>query len=139
MGAMTPYAMVKALIGDLGLVILLSAVTPVMAASDAYNDGYRQGINDYIHKHGVLLSEYNDNPTHNPNITDYINGYVQASNDAFDGPWSGAHFDKKGFDYADGWFAGANALAHNLTAISMEHVSSSYNLGWVDGRYPPNP
>lgn len=128
----------KAIIGAIAVLILMIGAPSVMAASDAYNDGYRQGINDYIHKRTVLLSEYNNNPTHNPNISDYIKGSIQASNDAWFGPWHGAHFDKKGLDYADGWFAGANSLAHNLTASSMGHNSQSYELGWVEGRYPPN-
>ncbi|MGA9843216.1 MAG: hypothetical protein WBQ25_12960 [Nitrososphaeraceae archaeon] len=41
-------------------------------------------------------------------------------------------------EYSEGWFAGANALAHNLTRDPLGHNSGWYIQGWYNGRYPSN-
>jgi hypothetical protein len=54
------------------VVVLMIGAPSVMAASDAYLDGYRQGSHDYIHG---FIGPQVENPTHNPNITDFVNGH----------------------------------------------------------------
>jgi hypothetical protein len=125
----------KTVLGVLGVLVLLGAITPIMATADVYNDGYRQGSHDYIHG---FIGSLVENPTNNPNIIDFVNGHTQAWNDIFNGPWATAHFTKNEMQRADGWFAGANALAYNLTKDPMGHNSDSYVQGWYSARYPSN-
>jgi hypothetical protein len=125
----------KIILGALAIVILLSAVTPVMAVSDAYNDGYRQGSRDYIHG---FIGSLVENPTKNPNITDFENGSKQAWTDMFTGPFGGIHMDKKSVEYFDGWIAGSAASAHNFPGEALGHNSYSYNQGFLQGRHPLN-
>jgi hypothetical protein len=58
--------------------VVLGAVPSVMATSDAYIDGYRQGVSDSIHP---VIPPLIENPTGNQNITDFVNGYAQAMKD----------------------------------------------------------
>jgi hypothetical protein len=127
----------KVLIGMLTVLVLMIGAPSVMAVSDAYMDGYRQGSHDFIHKFVGSLVE---NPTGNPNITEFVNGYNQALKDVQSGPYGafGTLLTKKAMEYSDGWFAGANALAYNLTQSPMGHNSVSYTNGWYAGRYPSN-
>lgn len=128
-------AVLVLLVASLGAT--LGAVPSVMATSDGYIDGYRQGVSDSIHP---VIPPLIENPTGNQNITDFVNGHTEAMKDVQSGPFGvvGSHLNKNSMEFADGWFAGSIALAHNLTKSPMGHNSDFFVQGWYNGRYPSN-
>ena len=128
---------VLVLVASLGATPVMGVIPMAMAESTAYNDGYRQGVSDSIHP---IIPPLVENPTGNQNITDFVNGHAQAMKDVQSGPFGvvGSHLNKKSMEFADGWFAGSIALAHNLTISPMGHNLDFYDQGWYNGRYPTN-
>jgi len=124
----------KVVLGTLAVIVLMIIAPNVMAHSIAYNDGYRQGIADFMHgRIDGLIS----NPTGNPNIVEFLKGQIDGWNDIFSGPlMSDQLFSKRSAESTDGWIDGATALVHGFPGTPLGQHSQTYIQAFYRGYSP---